>query len=300
MTGALTLAAVGWVADHPTGNRLRWTWPEDATDGDAHTLPNKILVERAPLKARYDPRTMKLFGPAAAVPVALWKQLGDVTLSGLMPVSQSFSPPVQAVRFVYAGPPAIAYAFDGTRCVVTQPVTNGQWAVLQAAAIDLVVLTTPFCTLQLLATLDLHDPPPLPFRVIAEIDLAATATANVAEAGTRYPAPPTIDDTKWEELKKLWNIAWAEAPGAVGEEGAPNAWQELQLVVGARWEHAVFCGLGFVDGPDNGDPALDAWNTLLQTPAASAYRLRDPDERLDPSNIVCVPDGPAPDLSMLP
>lgn len=300
MNGALKLAAIGWVADDPVGNRLRWIWPENAVDGDMHVLPKTILVERAPLDDRYDPRAAKVYGPAAGVPLSLWKQLGDLTLSGLMPVSRSFSPPVQAVRFLYKGWPAVLYAFDGARCVVTQPVTDGHWVVLQAAAIDLIVLTTPVCELQMLSTLDLYEPPPLPFKLIAEIDLTATASADFADAATRYSAAPTLDSTKWTELQNLWNVGWAEPPGAPGSEGAPSAWRELQIVLGSRWEHAVFCGVGFVDGPNTATPALDTWHDLLNAPAASAYRVRDADGRLDPSNVVCVPGALAPDLSMLP
>jgi hypothetical protein len=300
VTGALSLAAVGWVSEHPTGNRLRWSWPEDAVDGGRHILPAKILVERAPLDVRYDPRAIGLFGPAATVPGSMWKQLGDVTLFGFTPVSQSLGGPVQAVRFVYKGTPAIVQVFDGERCIATKAVLDGQSIVLHAAAMDLLTITAPLCELQMLATLDLYAPPQLPFTVIAELDVAATGTASYGDASTRYPAVPTLDGTRWEELQTLWQAAWDEIPGAAGSEGAPNAWQELQIVLGTRWEHAVMCGLGFVDGPDNGQPALDHWADLLPTPHGVAYRVRDAAGKLDPSNIVCVPNGLAPDLQVVP
>ena len=300
MSDALSLAGVGWVPEHPEGNRLRWSWPETAVDGDVHLLPEKLLVERAPLDVDFDQRSARVFGPAANAPPYLWKQWGDVHLSGFMPVSRSFGPSVQAVRFLYQGMPALVYAFNDTSCVATQPVSSGHWAVVQAAAIDLIAITTPFCTLQMLSTLDLYSPPPLPFEVIAEINVGATAGASFGDASTRYPAGPTLNNDKWLEFRNLWNVAWAEVPGAAGADGAPNAWQELQIVLAARWEHAVFAGLGFVDGPDNGAPALDAWGDLLAAPSGCAYRVRDPEGRLDPSNIVCIPGAPALALPMLP
>lgn len=300
MSAALSLAAVGWVDTHPAGNRLRWSWPEDAADAGKHILPAKIVVERAPLDVRYDPRAMSVFGPASTVPPSMWKQLGDVTLTGFMPVSQSLGGSVQAVRFFYKGFPALVQAFDGQHCVVTRPVIDGQLVVLHAPAMDLLTVTAPFCELRMLATLDLYAPPPLKFKVIAELHLAETATASFADASTRYPSASTIDGAKWQELQALWQAAWNEAPGAVGPEGAPNAWQELQIVLGARWEHAVLCGLGFVDGPDNDQPALDHWSQLLAAPQASAYRVRDPAGKLAHSNVVCLPGGLAPDLAAVP
>jgi hypothetical protein len=300
MTGALSLAAVGWVSEHPTGNRLRWSWPEAAVDAGKHILPAKILVERAPLDVRYDPRAISLFGPAATVPASMWKQLGDVTLFGFTPVSQLLGGSVQAVRFLYKGFPALVQAFDGERCVATRSVLDGQMIVLHAPAMDLLTITAPFCELRMLATLDLYAAPPLSFKVIAEIGVAATGTASFGDARTRYPSASTLDTARWQELQALWQAAWDEAPGATGSEGAPNAWQELQIVLGTRWEHAVLCGLGFVDGPDNDQSALDHWTQLLATPHASAYRVRDASGTLDPSNIVCVPGGLAPDLKAVP
>ncbi|HET6172377.1 MAG TPA: hypothetical protein VFD90_07225 [Gaiellales bacterium] len=300
MTPVLSLAGVGWVADKPTGNRLRWSLPEDAADAGHHLQPEWILVERAPLDIKYDPRSLGRFGPAAAVPPQLWTQLGDVTLAGFMPVAQSLGGSVQAVRFAYDGTPALVQAFDGDRCVLTQAIVDGETVVLQAAAMDLLTITTPFCKLGGLATLDLYATPPLQFEVIAEIGVAATATAPFADAIARYPAPPTLDPARWDELQALWSRAWAEAVGAPGQDGAPNAWHELQIVLAARWEHAVACGLGFVDGPDGGASTLDRSRDLLTGPRGSAYRVRDKAGRLAPSNVVCIPGGAALDLAMLP
>jgi hypothetical protein len=300
MTERLSLAGVGWVTDHPTGNRLRWSWPENAADAGRHIWPDTILVERAPMDVRFDPRAVRQFGPAATAPAPMWKPLGDVALAGFMPTSQPLGGEVQAVRFLYKGAPALVQGFSGDRCVITETALDGQWIVLHAAAIDLLTLTAPFCELRMLATLDLYAPPPFKFEVIAEIDLAATATASFEDAASRYPSVPTLDDMKWAEFQALWKAARAEAHGAAGSEGAPNAWQELQIVLGARWEYAVVAGLGFVDGPDLGRPVIDGWRDVLQLPTPVAYRVRDAAARLDPSNVVVIPGGPAPDLAVLP
>jgi hypothetical protein len=130
--------------------------------------------------------------------------------------------------------------------------------------------------------------------------VAATAGAAFGDVTSRYPASATLDASRWAELQDVWNAAWAEPPGAAGPKGGPNAWHALQIALAARWEHAVFCGLGFVDGPDTGQPTVDTWHDLLTSPKGVAYRVRDPDDRLAPSNIVCVPGSQAPDLSMLP
>ncbi len=300
MSAALSLAAVGWVAEEPSGNRLRWSLPESAADAGRHIVPDTIVVERAPLDLKHDERAIKLFGPAALAAPGMWEQHGDVSLSGLIPVLEQFGRPVQAVRFLYSGMPALVHAFEGEHCVATQVLADGQWALLQAAAIDTLAITTQWCELQMLSTLDLYAPPPLPFEVIAEIDLEANGTAPFADAATRYPATPQLDDAKWGELQKLWAAAVAEPLGAESAEGAPSAWQELQVVLGARWEHAVLCGLGFVDGPDHAAPALDHWRSLLTAPRDLAYRVRDADGRLEPSNVICVPGAPAPELPVAP
>lgn len=298
---AVSLAAIGWVGDDPVGNRLRWSWPSDATAGAEHILPNTMLVERAPLHAGPDERAIEQYGPAGAVPPFMWNNLGDVSLFGALSVSHSLGSPVQAVRFVYNGKPARVHAFSGVNDVATQQVFDGQWVVLHAAAIDLLVVTAASCELRMLETCDLYAPPlPLSFEVIAEIDARATATAQFADAATRYPAAPTLNAGEWAGLQELWSAAWAEAPGAAGPQGAPNAWQALQIVLGVRWEHSVFCGLAFVDGPNDAPPALDAWGDLLAAPTSVAYRVRDADGLLDPSNIVYVLGGLAPDLAVVP
>jgi hypothetical protein len=295
----LSLAAVGWVADDPTGNRLRWSWPGDAAEAGHHLLPARILVERAPLTMDHEVDLGSKYVWAALVPSSLWKGPVDVTLTGAMPVELALGGPVQAVSFLYRGTPALVQAFNGGRCVITRPVSDGESVVLQSAALDLLTITASACELQALRTLDLYAPTTLNFEVIATVDLSATGTAAFADAATRYPASPTLDQGKWAQLQKLWTAAWAEAPNAPAPGGKVNQWAELQLTLGARWEHAVFCGLGFVDGPDNATPALDSWGGLLEVAADVAYRVRDADGDLGPSNIVLVPGGPAPDLPLL-
>jgi hypothetical protein len=298
----------GWVADHPIGNRLRWSWPEDAAEGEHRILPERILVERAPVDIDVDVGAGIVLGPAAWVPLNLWQHHGDVGLSGLTPVELSLSQlaggPVQAVRFIYeawfGSTQALVQAFDVERCVVTRWVQDGELVVLQAPAIDRLTVMRPACVLRQLSTLDLYAPSKLSFDVIAEINLAATGAVAFSAVEPRYPAKPTLYLTRWTELQDAWNAAWAEAPGAVGPNGGPNAWHALQIALAARWEHAVFCGLGFVDGPDNSAPVVDTWHDLLTAPQGVAYRIRDSGEKLAPSNVVYVPGAQASDLVMLP
>ncbi len=310
---ALTLAALGWVeagwtkigwgTDHPRGNRLRWSWPEDI-DGK-HVLPKALVIERAPLDATIDPAVIASLGPAAAVIDDAWDQLGDRPLFGFMPGVVTFVAPVQAVAFTYEptmpGDEALLQAFAGADCVVTQWLHDGDPVVLQAAAIDRITVMSPACMLRALATLDLYKQTSLPFEAIATIEVGKTAGASYAQVSSRYPATPTMTSTQWDELRDLWGTAWGEAPGAVGQDGGPTAWHALQIVLATRWEHAVLCGLGFVDGPDNGQPSIDSWSDLLKSPPATvvAYRVIDPGGKLDPSNVVYLPGGEAVALAGL-
>lgn len=310
----LSLAAIGWVdaPDQPVGNRLRWSWPEDAVQGGQHILPEEIIVERAPVDFTVDSDTVAILGLPAAAPPEAWKDLGDVHHTGFMPGVLSLGGPVQAVQFVYndhlPGASTLIQAFAGERCILTRLVDDNEPVMLQAAAIDRLIVMSPSFTLKAISTLDLYAPTSLTFAEIARINLGATA-ATYTQAKTRYPATPTLGETEWNELRdQLWGQAWAEAPGVVGPtggsnafQGGPNAFQALQIVLAARWEHAVFCGFGFVDGPDHVQPALDTWTGLLNDlpTGVVAYRVRAPDSNLAPSNVVYVPGAPAPPLVAL-
>jgi hypothetical protein len=310
----LSLAATGWVAysgsqpDPPPGNRLRWSWPEDAADDGQRILPRRIHLERAPVDLDVDVDAGLYLGPAASVPLNLWQHHGDLNAYGLTPVevdlAQLAGGPVQAVRFTYeavfGGTGALVQAFDGDASVASRWVQDGELVVIGVPSMDRLTVMIPGCTLSQVSTLDLYAPSQLPFEVIAEINVQATGSAAFGEVEPRYPASPTLDPSRWDELKEVWNAAWAEAPGAEGEDGGPNAWHALAITLAARWEHAVLCGLGFVDGPDHADPQVDDWHDLLDSPTAVAYRVRDADERLAESNVVFVPAFDAPDLMTVP
>ena len=297
----LTLAGVGWVPEPPASNRLLFYWPTEAAAGAGHLEPEVLVLERAPLKESRSAARLAgasgAPGPVGAIAPQMWVNRGDVPLIGLTPIVFPLGGAVQAVRFVYAGQSTMIVALADGAVTEVRSVSDGEWVWLSGAAIDTLILLTGSCTLGLLATADLYAPPPLPWHTIAEIDVAATGGASFADAATRYPAAPTMDATEWADLLGLWGQAWAEAPGAPGIDGGPNAWQALQLVLSARWEHSVLCGLGFADGSGRAAAALDRVDVpaLLAGPEPVAYRVSDAAGRLKPSNVICIPGFDAPD-----
>lgn len=306
MTTSLRLAACGWVDDAPKGNRLRWTFTGDALLAPHRRLvPGTVVLERAPLDhERWDQeRGGKVPAAVTDVPVSFWADRGDVVLSSpFLPVTHDLGSVVHAARFHYEGPTALALAQHGGAVVAQRTVHDGDLVVLHAAALDAITVLAGDCTLGMLKVLDLDAPPPLAWETLARIDLAATAAADLASAATRMPGGPLLDEPAWDDLRRLWPEAWAEPPGAPGHAGGPNAWQALALVLAARWEHAVLCGLGFVDGPDHAPSVLDETDVgaLLSAPASVAYRVVDPSGGAGPSNVVCLPAGLAPGVATPP
>jgi hypothetical protein len=332
---ALRLAATGWVAkkpsttgyidDDPMGNRLRWSWPEDAASDGQHVVPKTILVERAPWEGDVDLEAYLHWGSATIIPAWAWDELDQsqvdlINKPGLTPVT--FDPstlaghPVQAIQFTYGGAyqPVLVQAFQGTRCVAARMVSVGKQVTLQASRIDRVSIWVPSCVLTKVKTLNLYRPAPLEFARIATIDVDATSSATFAEVASRYPPKSTLAATpdRWAGgpqefgLQPLWNKAKAEPVGAEGLNGGPNAWRELQIALATRWEFAVLCGLGGVDGPANVGSLIDEWYADLDVgvpigPATEhdrmAYRVLDADGVLAPSNVVYLPGAIVPDLS---
>ena len=299
----LSLAALGWVSDAPSGNRLRWSVEAGALAGDdAYAgLPESVVLERAPVDEDLPWRPEQGGGAAGPLaPFSWWDNHGDIAMAGFLPGFFEMPAPVQAVRFVYRGAPArlrVLHMASGA-IVAERLVSDGDPVNIDGSSLDRIEVTAFGAVLEDLATLDLHSDRGLAWETIAKISVAPTADVGLDDAATRLELPTTLSHEHWQELTDLARDAAASRPSDA-EPGEPTAWEAFEMMIALRWEHAVLYGLGFVDGPHGGLSKLDRINKkrLLPGPPshAVAYRVLDADERFAVSNvIVCPPWTVAP------
>lgn len=292
------LAALGWVPDAPAGNRLRWHYPVDTVAGDRYLgLPETIIVERAWLDEDL-PQKDEHREPA---PPSWWKHMGDIGLAGHLLQVFSLPWPAQAVRFVYMGSDTRLRAFNREdRLVADRTVVNGQTVSLQAPDISALELLAHNVTLQDFAALDLFRDRGLKWEEIARIQVAKTIGLTLDQASLRYDLPSTLSIQEWADLVDHARKASASDPATdAAASDEPTAWQAFQMMIGVRWEHAVLFGHGFFDGPRTKWPQSDEVNKKLiltsVPPRSVAYRVREAQGRLGPSNaVVCPPRLAAP------
>lgn len=298
----MSLAALGWLDDAPTGNRLRWSYPAESLAADGFLdLPQVVVVERAPVgEPIHDPDSALGGSPSAAVPSSWWDDHGTVLLAGFIEVAHAFPSPMQAVTFTYRGTDARLQARDAerNRIVAERTVTDGEFVALEAPAIDLLTFRTFAAELQGLRTLDLVRDRSLAWKQIAEIHVAATAKAAFADVRERYGAGVTLVPEEWSDLVALAVVAEASTPASV-RPGRPSPWQAFELALSLRWEFAVLYGSAFCDGPHAETSGLDtvrAGDLLRSVPPTSVvYRVREQAGRVSPSNLaVCAPSVAAP------
>jgi hypothetical protein len=325
MTSALTAAALGWVTDAPSGNRLRWTFAghpaaaPPAAPGNANDLrvafarerPGgtalaAVTIERAALapKPAWQPRP-DLPWDLAAIPPDWWEPHGDVVLNADVPFAQFVLPAVaQAVSFRLAGGPArcVLRASNG-EVVLDRHVAADERVVGRGADIASITLNARTRTLRDLETLDLSRHRALDFRPLAHLDIARGLDAPLHIAQTRLVGGTTIPpgDDWWEKLR-FWCRGF-DAPGEVSDPAMPNAWLRAGAARGSRFSLAVLTGAGFVDGPGvlrssvEGDALL---GEPLTEPQWVAYRIVSKPPAGGPpqtSNIVVCPPVAAPRLA---
>ena len=305
------LAALGWIIGAPAGNRLRWSYPLQATDSDGHFLglPETVVVERAWVTSDipqpnegYTLAALPVAGSLPPVPYDWWDMHGDVIPIGFMPLVLTLPQPVQAVRFTYQGPPARLMVYDrGNDLLLAERVLNdGDFFHLESAAIDRFEVLAPYATFKNFMILDLFADRGLHWEEIATIRVAETVNFTLGQVQPRYDQPVTLGGTEWGDFVNLANEGKASSPTTL-VEGDPTPWDSFELVMGIRWEHAVLFGHAFFDGPRGDPPEMDDYNMdlLLKTiaPRAAAYRVREAEGRVGRSNIVVCPPWPAVPLS---
>ena len=284
------LGAIGWVSDAPPGHRLRWHYPLEALDANGMYLglPNKVIVERAPLDSRD-----LLAHPQASMgyPVQWWDQHGDITLASVVPLLVHPLPkPAQAVVFTWRGANARILFTNAQQAITERFAVDGEKVYVEASRIETIIVLETHATLENLRTLDLFADRGLHWRALAEITVAGTFAADFAKIAPRYEIAPTITAANWTKLVELANDGTASTP-AQAVPGNPTDWQSFELILGCRWEYALLSGFAFFDGPRTHTCELDRLlDDVLHSPGNTlmAYRVRDADGRADVSNLVLV------------
>ena len=290
------LSALGWVDHAPKGHRLRWHYPVQNIVGGAYLgLPKRILIERAPLDLQH------MYGDpfaSAQYPYSWWEMVPDINVFGFVPPFEHALPtPVQAIRFDYHGAPARIVIRDSARedVIVDRLVADGDKVYAEGALIDSVSLYTTWANLTNVQVLDLFKSHGLAFEPIAEIAVAATYAEALAKIASRYDQPTTIGTAEWSDLQNTVNAANLSSP-ATEVPGQPTHWQNVQIVLGLRWEFALLGGFAFFDGPRAHECELDRLrDTILKGPPSTpmAYRVRDVDGPAGYSNLAVGEPWPA-------
>jgi hypothetical protein len=297
------LTALGWVEDpEPKGNRLRWYYPVDALDSEGHYLglPEKIILERAPVEGQEIPAPNDGSGYPPFAPSTWWDSLGDRTLSAPQNLSLDkasldwvLSEPVQAVRFTYVGNPAMIRVYDSARdkLLIERIIQNNEFFVFGSSSIDKISIFTNLATFKDLRTLNLFAPRNLKWEKLTEIQVGNIVNYSLEDVRPRHHPDGKMDKAKWSELVQLTNDCLASTP-ASKVEGQPTLWEAFSFLLHLRWEYAVLAGQGFVDGPHDHFPEMDAyWNILNEPPGtAMAYRVKEVAGRVGPSNIIVCPN----------
>lgn len=300
------LAALGWVPDAPIGNRLRWHYPTDAIDKNHYLgLPETIIVERAWVKEDLWEKDPFETDPGSEqpriFPYSWWDTLGDVNPVGFLPTIYILPWPAQAVHFLYQGSDTRMVVINSHEEIVAdQKVANGQVVRLYATDIKAIKVFTLGATFHNFMALNLFCDHDLQWEEIARIRVADTVTLTLQEAGKRYDLPPTLSELEWAELVEAAVTAQTSNPQI--DEKKPDEqtkWGIFQMMMAARWEHAVLFGHGFFDGPRQDWGRIDEVKKdmiLHDVPScAVAYRVRDEANRLRPSNmVICAPSLATP------
>lgn len=309
MTHRMYLSGIGWVGQVPEGNRLRIAYPLEEQDGPEAFLglPKALIVERAPADEDVpatEEASSKHAAPSGTIPFGWWKAHGSPFLPPTVPPLRFTLPGiVQAVRFIYKGPSARLKVLDeqSEEPLAVRDLSFGQPVYVEASTIrHLDFVTSSGVTLEDLESVDLFQDWGLEWEEIARIDIEASAAAAFDDTQRRMDGATTLTSEEWGELVTLAGEAAASSPASVPED-EPGPWQTFQTAVGIRWEYCVLYGLGYFDGHRSDPPPMDdismaqALSTVPPTPVA--YRVREEEGRVDPSNVIVCPPWPATSLA---
>jgi len=276
-----TLAALGWIGEERTGNRLRWNAPlMDVVDGAYRGLPVTAIVERADVTGPLSqPGT---FGAIDVVGVAFpanWFEMEATPFHTplTLPSRYVFPKLVQLATFVYQGPMTRMRVLDAPAGSVVRErtVSNGETVWVKEPFIGELQFFSGPATLVNLRFVDFYADHGLLFEPIARIAVAATAGQAMDWAYQRYAGSPTLDAMDWTTFNGLMAAALASSPD--NDRDSLPFWREFETILGARWEYTVAAGFGFRDGPGAapGAPADDIeTGMLLNGPGAPAHAYR--------------------------
>ncbi len=294
------LAALGWIADDPQGNRLRWSYPYSALDANGNYLgfPSILQVWRAPVD-NFDHLWDK--HASVAYPFPWWQSLADHVLTSVTPVDVYHLPaPAQAVTFRYINGSflrVLARDKDSGRVFADRTLMPGETFFIEAPGVDELVFTGLAGQVTDFRFLDLFQDQGLDWEMIAEIRVAEGVQASFADVALRNDSPPQfIGPAEWADLSAAAAQAQASNPASAGK---PSPWQAYQLMLRVRWEAALLSGSAYFDGPRHNASPLDTIHHILDGPPGTgmAYRIIDADGRVGPSNIAYCPDGIATPLN---
>jgi hypothetical protein len=308
------LSGIEWITEPPAGNRLRWRYPADEpTNGSFRGLPETVTVERAEVRdVERTPRHKSTasvallsgpaFVPSLTTPLSWWTILGDVDVLSFEIPTRHALPPVQAVRFVYHGEPTRLLLRDSARNVteLDTVVRDGDLVSFEGSSLDEIVVYTLFAHLEGLAVLDLFEDRQLDWQEIAKVRMEPTLQVGLGDVVARHGGATSLTDAEWKDLVELGTEAQASLPGGPTLD-LPTPWEELDLLLALRWEHAALFGTGFFDGPSDHTSPLDDINekAALKEPSEIplAYRVRDAEDDTLISNIVLCWPGEADPLA---
>jgi hypothetical protein len=317
----INLAGIGWINDsRPYGNRLRWTFPfTQAVNNDLYLgLPERFFIERTPVNEDLwqspDVKASdgtQVSGAWMAYPASWWSPSQDYWLTDVFTLLRLPSP-AQAIHFTYHGPATLMRIKDLTnqRLLLERQITDNEFVFFASGCIEEIVFLGPAGTVHMenFSFLDLFANRLGQWELIAEIDVKAPFehAASLAEVAARAGAKLLISDSQWNELFDLVQKARVSSPltdhpsivkmnkkGSQRNDGIPSAWQNLEAVLGLRWQFACLLGFGFYDGPRTDFCQFDDLREelLLRRPPTEpvAYRVRSDDPRVGSSNLVICP-----------
>lgn len=287
------LSTMGWVNGSPPGNRLRWTYPFSKQVNDSFlALPNRIVIDRAPVgDHHFDSQTN---GPYA--PDDWWDPISLTLPTGGFPQELALDSPVQLLRFTFRGPSSrvLILSLVGPDTVFDQIVHDGETVVTAAATISRIWVYAANAQLLDIESVDLFKDRDLEWKELATIDVSGTVDdTDLSVVAARHGGSLQLSNSDWQELVQQAKDSVESTPADILNSDM-SAWQAFELMLGLSWEPAVLFGFGFVDGPKSELSKLDTTNKelLLENPLGStlAYRVRDSDDKVKPSNIaLCFP-----------
>lgn len=297
----ISLSGLGWVDKGPIGNRLRWSYPlQPVQDNTFLCLPKSMIIERAIIPRR---ELEEAHGRATLpFPIDWWDTLAEkVTVKkGEVVFTYPLKEPVQAVSFEWIGMHAHILFRDSQtdETVAIRHVHEQTMVYVEGYSINTIIVISPGGTIAHLRALRMYNDFDFKFSPLAEIAVSDSYTSNLNVVGKRYGDLLTMSQSQWDDLKEVVEEARLAKPY---KEGEPTALDQLELILGTRWEYAVLGGFGYFDGPFEHDCNLDKQlDTCITEPDMNSlyvYRVYPEENPEWKSNmIICRPE-PVPSLN---